>query len=291
MRLWTLLQLEPSALRRPDEFTAPHKLGADGAHLAATLYHLGRQHRSNGDAVALREGNGPGEPAIYAEVANRLSELIDDVRAVRVDRDEQRELLTLQVTGRDQTRHPARSLSDGTLRFLALTVLALDPEAQGVICLEEPENGIHPERLPAMLRLLHAIATDASEPVGPDNPLRQVIINTHSPAVVAQVPEDCLLMAELREALSPSAGGPMWRFRRATFSCLDGTWRQKLLHEKSSVVSLGRLLAYLNPVPEQNPDTSVSEADSRARGNQPEVRRRVVDRPDIRQMLFNLPAG
>jgi predicted ATPase len=36
MRSWRLLQLEPSALRRPDEFSAPTKLGANGAHLAAT---------------------------------------------------------------------------------------------------------------------------------------------------------------------------------------------------------------------------------------------------------------
>ena len=34
----------------------------------------------------------------------------------------------------------------------------------------QPENGIHPKRIPAMLRLLQDIATDVDEPVGPDNP-------------------------------------------------------------------------------------------------------------------------
>ena len=44
-----------------------------------------------------------------------------------------------------------------------------------------------------MLRLLEDIAIDTSNEIGVDNPLRQVIINTHSPAVVAQVPDDnCL---------------------------------------------------------------------------------------------------
>jgi len=89
-------------------------------------------------------------------------------------------LLTLNVTGGDGTVHPARALSDGTLRFLALTLLELDPEATGLLCLEEPENGIYPDRIPAMLRLLRDIATDTEEPLGDDNPLRQVIINTHS---------------------------------------------------------------------------------------------------------------
>jgi predicted ATPase len=58
-------------------------------------------------------------------------------------------------------------------RFLALAVLELDPEAQNLLCLEEPENGIHPERIPAMLKLLQDIATDVDEPIGPDNPLRR----------------------------------------------------------------------------------------------------------------------
>jgi len=40
MMSWRLLQLEPSALRKPDEFSAPTSLGADGSHLAATLWRL-----------------------------------------------------------------------------------------------------------------------------------------------------------------------------------------------------------------------------------------------------------
>ena len=42
MESWQMLQLEPSALRRPDEFGAPTHLGADGRYLAATLYRLAR---------------------------------------------------------------------------------------------------------------------------------------------------------------------------------------------------------------------------------------------------------
>ena len=47
--------------------------------------------------------------------------------------------------------HAARALSDGTLRFLALAILELDLTPRGLLCFEEPENGIHPERIPAML--------------------------------------------------------------------------------------------------------------------------------------------
>jgi predicted ATPase len=195
MQSWNLLQLEPRSLRAPDPFTAATKLGSDGSNLAATLYRMGRTAGSGHEV-----SDGSADNSTYAKVANRLSELLEDVRNLSISRDENRELLTVFVEGRDGTAHPARALSDGTLRFLALAVLELDPDAEGVLCLEEPENGIHPKRIPAILDLLRDIAVDIEEPVGPDNPLRQVIVNTHSPAVVAQVPEDSLLVAELENS-------------------------------------------------------------------------------------------
>ena len=248
MQSWRLLQLEPSSLRQPDEFTAPTKLETDGSHLAATLYHLARLKRDkNGHSNG--QSDDEVDNQVYYEVANRLANLIDDVDKVWVDRDNRRELLTLMVTTRDGTSHPAKALSDGTMRFLALAVLELDPEAQGLLCLEEPENGIHPERIPKILQLLQDIATDTDEAIGLDNPLRQVIINTHSPTVVMQVPEDSHLVAELRETVREGQ-----RFKRVCFGYLPGTWRQPKDSEPNSAnaISLGTLLAYLNPVPTQD---------------------------------------
>lgn len=200
MQSWRLLQLEGSALRRPDEFTAPPRMGSDGAHMAATLQHLARRPKENGNGK-------PDETkasAVYAQVANRLSELLEDVREVIIDRDETRERFTLQVRTRDGTIHSARDLSDGTLRFLALAVMEFDPHSGGLLCLEEPENGIHPRRIPVMLQLLQDIATDTDSPCDEGNPLRQVIVNTHSPLVFQQVQDDSVLLAELVEGVIPS---------------------------------------------------------------------------------------
>lgn len=260
MQAWRLLQLEPSALRRPDEFTAPIHLGSDGSHLPATLFHLAKSDPLGPDSV-------------YATIANRLALLIDDVHEVRVDRDDRRELLTLLVTDASRTPHPAKSLSDGTLRFLALATLDLERESSGLICLEEPENGIHPQRIPAMLRLLQDIATDAHEPIGPDNPLRQVIVNTHSPVVVAQVPEDTLLVAQLSEGIGPSGR----RFSYVVFKPLADTWRARTSDQTAAPVSRGHLIAYLNPFSAAQP--------SRRKG------RRVMDRPDLQMLLPEVAHG
>lgn len=257
MQSWRLLQLEPTALRSPDLFTAPTHVSSDGSHIPATLYSLARR--------------GPdGDPArdvdVFARISNRLSELVEDVRTISVDRDDTRELLTLSVLGKDGTSHPARSLSDGTLRFLALAVLEADPGARGVLCFEEPENGIHPERMVAMVQLLRDLAVEPREEVGGDNPLRQVIINTHSPTVVAEVPEDSLLLAE-RSLVNRGDHS----VSTVVFRPLSDTWRGKV-ESAPTPVQKGRILAFLNPVKPHSDE----EENGRAR--------RVIERDDIRQL-------
>lgn len=273
MQSWRLLQLEPSALRTPDRFDAPVHLTSNGGHLPATLYHLARVYGQTAPA-----GEAPREPEdLYAVIANRLAELIGDVRTIWVDRDERRELFTLYMTDRYGSTHAARSLSDGTLRFLALEVLEQDPDAQGLLCFEEPENGIHPARIPAMLNLLADLAVDTSDAIGFNNPLRQVIINTHAPAVVSQVADETLLVAEQME-MQDAAGH---QFKGVQFHPLPDTWYART-DPGVRPVAKGTLFAYLDPVSVPVPTTNghvVKET----------KHRRVIDRPDMQAMVQQLP--
>ncbi len=226
MESWRLLQLEPTALRKPDYFSASTHMESNGDHLAANLARLTTKEDPE---------------RIYSQLANRVSELVGSVRSIRVDRDDKRELLTLMMTEQGGTEFPARALSDGTLRFLALSVLELDPETPGLICMEEPENGIHPDRIPSILKLLQDIATDPDEPADESNPLRQVIVNTHSPSVVMAVPDDAILLAKPTKDLRDGK-----EFTRVEFACLADNWRTKA-EIKPAVVSKGEMLGYLNP--------------------------------------------
>ncbi len=269
MQSWRLLQLEPTALRNPDPFNAPTHLGADGSHMAATLNHLAgtRGNGRNGDTDSA---------ALLARLANRLSELVEDVQSVSVDHDTQRGLFVLQVVDRNQTPHPARALSDGTLRFLALSILELDTSAHGLLCFEEPENGIHPERIPSMLRLLKDLATDTEDKVGQDNPLRQVIVNTHSPAVVGLVEDADLLVAEPCEVSVNDR-----RCRAVKFSWLEGTWRHTASPAERTL-SRGLLKSYLNPLAVAESMGNDSDEDSRRP-------RLVKNRSDLQLLLPNVP--
>lgn len=64
---------------------------------------------------------------------------------------------------------PATRLSDGTLRYLCLLSILCHPDPAPLICIEEPELGLHPDALPYLAKLLIA----ASERT-------QLIITTHS---------------------------------------------------------------------------------------------------------------
>ena len=270
---WRLLQLEPTALRMPDGFDAPSQLDASGAHLPATLYRLAKQslaedevRRAGSSSPASARTGSIDDAAVLTEVANRLCELIDHVGRVRIDRDEKRELLTLRLTDKYGTELPAKALSDGTLRFLALAGLEIDPTLTGLICMEEPENGIHPERIGAMLTLLQDIAVDTSDTVGDDNPLRQVVINTHSPVVVGQVPDDAVVFAIPQEQ---AVQGTV--IKGVSFRCLADTWRAK--EARMPEVAKGKALAFLSPIAEPR--------DTRRKAGE----RRVVDREDMQLSL------
>ncbi|MGO9262896.1 MAG: AAA family ATPase [Bryobacteraceae bacterium] len=73
---------------------------------------------------------------------------------------------------------PATRLSDGTLRYLCLLAILCDPEPPPLICIEEPELGLHPDILPKLADLLR----QASERT-------QLIVTTHSDLLVDAMTE------------------------------------------------------------------------------------------------------
>lgn len=97
---------------------------------------------------------------------------LDDIRVV-VRPEDRHAYLTLRYnTG---VEVPSWTASDGTMRLLALTLLAYLPENQEIYLLEEPENGIHPLALEGIVDSLWS-AYDA-----------QVLATTHSPALLGLV--------------------------------------------------------------------------------------------------------
>jgi len=224
MASWQILQLEPSVIRTPDHFGSPTRVTEHGGHVAATLNRLIKNENAcDGHATHAREGAPDRQVTssrTLAEVSNRLAELVEELREVILDEDVTRDRLTVKarLRGCEEPLGP-RSLSDGTLRFLALVTLLVDRESAAVLCMEEPENGIHPRNVPSMVELLRDFAVDPSEKVDSNNPLRQVIVNTHSPDVTRQLNQDELLFVDYVD--SPAG-------RHAMVSAMEDTWREDM---------------------------------------------------------------
>jgi predicted ATPase len=69
---------------------------------------------------------------------------------------------------------PATRLSDGTLRYLCLLAVLCHPEPPPLLCIEEPELGLHPDVIPTVA----AILVEASQRT-------QLIVTTHSDALIS----------------------------------------------------------------------------------------------------------
>jgi len=94
-----------------------------------------------------------------------------------------------QISLRDgNTSIPATRLSDGTLRYLCLLAILLHPTPPPLICLEEPELGLHPDAIVAVGRLIKEASTRT-----------QLIITTHSRVLIdtfQESPEDVVVVSK-----------------------------------------------------------------------------------------------
>ena len=79
----------------------------------------------------------------------------------------------------------AHQLSDGTLRFMCLATLLLQPELPRMVLLDEPELGLHP----AAIVLLAELLKEASQRT-------QILVATQSVTLVNQLEQNCIYVAD-----------------------------------------------------------------------------------------------
>ncbi len=156
MRFYREFQLgHDSSLRRPQQADLIQDyLLEDGSNLAAVLSYLLNQ------------------PAIKSRILDYLQDFypsVQDILAALIGG-------SIQVSFHEKGLYhpvPSTRLSDGTLRYLCLLAVLCHPESPSVICIEEPETGLHPDVIPKLAKLL----VEASE-------RSQIIVTTHSDILV-----------------------------------------------------------------------------------------------------------
>ena len=111
-------------------------------------------------------------PGSHERWVKHVSEALPDVAGITTrerEEDRHRYLVLRYSSGLEA---PSWLVSDGTLRLLALTLLAYLPDLTGLFLIEEPENGIHPRALETVLQSLSSVYG------------AQILLATHSPLVV-----------------------------------------------------------------------------------------------------------
>jgi AAA15 family ATPase/GTPase len=118
------------------------------------------------------------------EISRKLNSFLPNFIEVNVIDDNENKQYFIKLKDKDKKEYSSRVLSEGTLRILALCILEYDDKHTGLLCFEEPENGIHPFRIKSMALLLKNLSIDFKDT---EMPLRQIIINTHSPVLVGDI--------------------------------------------------------------------------------------------------------
>jgi predicted ATPase len=155
---WRTHYLDPqTAMRRAAPPREVLDIGVHGEHLAPFLY--GLKTRREQEFLAVRRA---------------LRAVIPAVTGLDVDLDTKRGTVDIQIE-QDGTTFSSRVISEGTLRVLALCVIAVTAK-RGLIAFEEPENGVQPQRLDRVAELLTSLSRREGA---------QIVVTTHSPDFVA----------------------------------------------------------------------------------------------------------
>jgi len=172
--------LEPnwSTMRVASPPGQPKTIAADGRNIPWLARELKRQNAPKG---AAHDYSSERYKDWVAHVQTALPQIADiDVR----EREDDHHAYFL-VSYRGGFQVPSIGLSDGTLRILSLTLLPYLRRQPAILVTEEPENGIHPRAIEAVLQSLSSMYDS------------QVWVSSHSPVVLARAKLEQLICARL----------------------------------------------------------------------------------------------
>lgn len=150
------LQLNPRKMREPCPAVVSDEFALDGSNLPKIVGRLRDQ-----------------EPRRFARWLEHVQLELRDVQDIEVRRREEDNALYLVLRYRGGYEVKQWGISEGSLRYLALTLLTYLPEEDKPVWLiEEPENGIHPQAVASVIESLSMLYES------------QVLIATHSPLVL-----------------------------------------------------------------------------------------------------------
>jgi predicted ATPase len=183
------LEINPRAARNANDRFEDRVLKPDASNLAAVLAHLKEE-----TADELRPDG------VLSDIAADLASLIPSVRRLKIRNDSNERQYSFSLEFNGDLVFSSRVISDGTLRLLALLTVLNDPVRRGTLCFEEPENGVHEGRVPMLVEFLRGAANVS---IDPEIPSFQILLNTHSPKVMAALEDREIVAADSVVSIDP----------------------------------------------------------------------------------------
>lgn len=134
------LELDSVAMKEPVSPRSPRQFEPDGSNLPIVIDHLKKQ-----------------QPKRLKEWEKHIKTILPDVSEIKTARREVDRYLYLILQYSSGLRAPAWLVSDGTLRLLALTLLAYIESSDRLFLIEEPENGLHPKAIEPVYQSLSSL--------------------------------------------------------------------------------------------------------------------------------------
>ncbi|WP_216329002.1 AAA family ATPase [Deinococcus aestuarii] len=160
---------DSAAVKRAGDINDDLELHTDAANLAAFLRRLELKAPSNYQAIR--------------STVRRVAPFFDDFLLRPTTHNEDRIRLEWRSFGSSRP-FLASQLSDGTLRFICLVTVLLQPKLPDVILIDEPELGLHPYAIELLAGLMRSVSTRT-----------QLIVSTQSVPLVNQIlPEDVIVV-------------------------------------------------------------------------------------------------
>ena len=159
-----------SPIRKPAPATNSARLVSDGSNLPKLLNNIKINHKSS--IQKIRESLNVINPQFVGFDFNPMGTGLE---------------MLLEEVGLEKSVHVTH-ISDGTLRYLCLLSIFYNPNRGKLVCLDEPEVGLHPDMITEIMAAIQETANET-----------QYIISTHSELLLNQLPVSNVFVFEKDE--------------------------------------------------------------------------------------------
>ena len=202
---WYISNFQIQAARMTQDVGVSEHLSASGENLAQVAQFIYENHRE-----------------IFETVLEKMKKRVPGISKVEATETQDGRILLKFQDGSFKDPFIARYVSDGTIKMFGYLLLLHDPKPHSLLCIEEPENYLHPDLLLELAEEFREYAMRGG----------QVFVSTHSPDFVNALKPEELFWLTKKDGFTTIKSGnedPIVKGLYKAGDLLGSLWKQKYL--------------------------------------------------------------